>query len=105
MNHILTERGGCINLTDPYVFVGADKADTITLELDQTWDDYEVSLYLGEFVTAWNGEALEIPAEVATKPGWIPVTITGVSGDKYRRTRVADRMLRAIGKPKEVWDK
>lgn len=103
MNHVLTECGGMLHMTDPYVFIGST-SDTIELVLDESWDAYEVSLCIGGYVAKWDKESLmDVPSLAITEPGWVEVVLTGTAEDgSYRTTRPGTYILRAIGKRQEV---
>ena len=67
------------------IAAGGVGSDYRALDLDADWDGLAVSVILGEgseaMASEWDGEPMEFPADLAQAPGWVPVSVVGISPD------------------------
>lgn len=99
-NHVIKVVDRRITVDDRLIIANGINTDTITLELDSEWGGMRVYVILGTgktmFRTEWRYIPLTIPAELLKRPGYIPVSVIGVSSEKRLTTRGAYKALRVV---------
>lgn len=99
-NHKITVRDRSISVDDKRIVANNINIDTITLDLDEEWSGYTVYIVLGSgknvYRAKWGYLPLTFPKPLMGKPGFIPVSIVGVSGSRRITTKRATNAFRVI---------
>ena len=106
MEHIIRVKARKVSAVNPVFVADSDNTDTLTVELDDEWNDCDSVLTLGSGSSSQDididGEPIEVPADILV-PGWLPVYIEGTTPDGGTvSTMKCDRLLKVLesGRPK-----
>ena len=101
-NHIIRVRDRTVSVNLSELVQNNVATDTLTLDLDEDWDDLAVVVLLGPCTDAtelqWSGEPIGIPAALMAEVGAIDVSVVGYdSGGTVRVvTKRASGLLRVV---------
>lgn len=107
-NHIIRVRDRRIVVEDPRVVANGIGSDTITLDLDEQWDDLTAVVYVGDPRSAlrvrWDGEPVAIPAQKMDHPGWLQVSVVGYDSTGAVRVTTEDEPKALLVRPSGAYD-
>lgn len=100
LDHKLVVSNRRISCENPTILANGVNSDSISLEFDEEWNDFNVAIILGKpghAVSArYEGKPLSIPPQFLSKTGYIPVSIVGQNETQRITTYACPTLLYVV---------